>query len=231
MCAEGEEQLAGLCYTKCATLAPGFPHRGSPWTCCRDSPCRLKELDTIKADLGHVLCSGFAVGGASGDACPARHGLCRDDEELHAGLCYKRCDLLTDGEYPHRTAAATCCRDASLITCVFHSKTRHSFNLGSLGGPHPPVTSKLCLMGEELLGNLCYKRCTVLTDGKFAHRASPVTCCREATPSGACVGEGGMSSDAFNVSGSRFDLPGLPGAAETAGPRDPLEHWARNLAH
>merc|ERR1711879_631306 len=34
--------------------------------------------------------------------------VCEDSEELHAGLCYKRCSNLTNDEYPVRCSAFSC---------------------------------------------------------------------------------------------------------------------------
>merc|ERR1712048_1332573 len=38
------------------------------------------------------------------------HNLCEDNEEENGGLCYKTCDELTDGQYPFRTSAFSCCK-------------------------------------------------------------------------------------------------------------------------
>jgi len=53
-----------------------------------------------------------AGSGRRGRPAPAGgRNLCEEDEELHIHLCYKRCDLLTDGEYPYRTTAWSCCKE------------------------------------------------------------------------------------------------------------------------
>lgn len=93
-----------------------------------------------------VLCSGYDVNGKGG--CPHAPGACLTNEELHLGFCYKKCSLLTAGEYPHRSGAATCCRQEG-IGCfnVMNDLTRPQFNVGGGAGdgnpdtpasPHPP---------------------------------------------------------------------------------------------
>merc|ERR1712039_942702 len=95
--------------------------------------------------------------GKEGNAvCPHKPGACLTDEELFGGMCYASCNLLTSGKYPHRVAAATCCKtnDAS---CLFadgakdgldgQSNTSATYNVGGGCGdgssfthcsPHPP---------------------------------------------------------------------------------------------
>jgi len=147
MCAEYEENLAGLCYTKCSILAgPEYPHRGSPWTCCADSPCRW---GAFKHGFGALLCTGYAVAGTAGKSCPHRFPSCRSIgllglliKELFMNMCYKTCKELTDGMYPHRTAAATCCKERSTLSCMnpMNAKTRASFNVGGGKGDGDPNT-------------------------------------------------------------------------------------------
>jgi len=55
-----------------------------------------------------ILCNGFDVSGDG--SCPREPGACADDEEMHLGVCYKKCKDLTKGAFPHRFAAATCCK-------------------------------------------------------------------------------------------------------------------------
>ncbi|CAK0809569.1 unnamed protein product [Prorocentrum cordatum] len=107
--------------------------------------------------------------------------LCYDDEEEHAGLCYKRCELLTFGTHPFRTSAFSCCRSAP---CDWD---RTAFKMGICGGysvsgdtangmcPHTPGA---CLANEELLNGLCYKKCAILTVGEYMYRTGPSTCCK-----------------------------------------------------
>merc|ERR1719413_316949 len=36
---------------------------------------------------------------------------CPEGEEVHAGLCYKTCSSIADGDYPIRSSAFTCCKE------------------------------------------------------------------------------------------------------------------------
>jgi hypothetical protein len=44
------------------------------------------------------------------------------------------------------------------------------------GCPHSPGA---CLTNEEFFLDVCYEKCSILTEGKYPHRASPFTCCKE----------------------------------------------------
>jgi len=149
-CSDYEEDHAGLCYTKCSQLVgPDYPHRGSPWTCCRDNPCKWMRW---KHSFGFVACSGYAVGGVTGKSCPHRHGACMANEEMFMNECYKTCKELTNGEYPYRKAAASCCKSSSTISCMnpMNDKTSPDFNVGggkngdgdpTNNAPHAPHTA------------------------------------------------------------------------------------------
>jgi len=148
-CPDNEEDHAGLCYTKCSQLVgEDYPHRGSPWTCCKDNPCKWMRW---KHSFGFVACSGYAVAGAAGKSCPHRHGACMANEEMFMNECYKTCKELTNGEYPFRKAAASCCKTSSTISCMnpMNDKTSADFNVGGGKGdgdptnnaPHAPRTA------------------------------------------------------------------------------------------
>lgn len=150
VCPDNEEDHAGLCYTKCSQLVgEEYPHRGSPWTCCKDNPCQWMRW---KHSFGFVACSGYAVAGAAGKSCPHRHGACMANEEMFMNQCYKTCKELTEGEYPFRKAAASCCKSSSTISCMnpMNDKTSPDFNVGggkngdgdpTNNGPHAPKTA------------------------------------------------------------------------------------------
>mmetsp|Transcript_12709 Transcript_12709/g.36525 ORF Transcript_12709/g.36525 Transcript_12709/m.36525 type:complete len:100 (+) Transcript_12709:1-300(+) len=57
------------------------------------------------------------------------------------GMCYKKCGLLTDGAFPHRVAAATCCKTVGL-GCLNsgNDATSQRFNVGGGAGDHDPST-------------------------------------------------------------------------------------------
>lgn len=48
---------------------------------------------------------GYDVSGdEAGHGCPHKPGTCLVNEEFSLGKCYRRCDELTDGQYPYRTS-------------------------------------------------------------------------------------------------------------------------------
>merc|ERR1712061_826219 len=91
----------------------GYPVRGTPFECCKEYPCD-PTVDGQK-EKSETPCSGYDVSGKNG--CPHKPGACLVDEEYHLGLCYKKCSILTHGTYPHRIAAATCCKGEG-ATCL-----------------------------------------------------------------------------------------------------------------
>jgi len=107
--------------------------------------------------------------------------LCNDDEEQMKGLCYMKCSLLTNGTHPIRTSPMTCCEKhpCSFFNQKVDAGLCSGYDVsGALlpgGCPHPPGT---CLADEELKFNVCYKKCTILTDGMFPYRVAPLTCCK-----------------------------------------------------
>ena len=152
-CARDEEefpQFGGTCYKKCSDLTAGyFPVRNSPFSCCEAEPCGLSNT---RIHLN--FCSGFDVAGdQEGLGCPNFEGACLTDEELFAGLCYKKCSLFPDTQapqaYDHRVAPNLCCRTRGLL-CLLPKYLK--FNAGfAIGGgahdgnvetpalPHPPL--------------------------------------------------------------------------------------------
>eukprot|EP00429_Kryptoperidinium_foliaceum_P012256 CAMPEP_0176040720 /NCGR_PEP_ID=MMETSP0120_2-20121206/20194_1 /TAXON_ID=160619 /ORGANISM="Kryptoperidinium foliaceum, Strain CCMP 1326" /LENGTH=453 /DNA_ID=CAMNT_0017374121 /DNA_START=37 /DNA_END=1398 /DNA_ORIENTATION=- len=146
ICADNEELYGGLCYKRCAILTGGEASiRTSSWTCCKEHPCLpWNQHGSVGSRL---VCNGYDIDGDG--SCPHKPGACLVDEELHMGICYKKCSLLTRGLYPHRTAAATCCKSAGL-SCLNlgNDRTSRSFDVGGGAGdhdastpakPHPPL--------------------------------------------------------------------------------------------
>lgn len=146
VCETGEELFKGLCYKTCSLLTSGeYPLRTTPFSCCSQHPCNLKNQ---KFELG--LCGGFDVAGdEAGGGCPHPPGACLENEELSLGVCYKKCGILTNNEFPYRLAAATCCKVQGL-GCLDFTKTRTSkaFDVGGGEGdgdwatpasPHAPL--------------------------------------------------------------------------------------------
>mmetsp|Transcript_106192 Transcript_106192/g.297289 ORF Transcript_106192/g.297289 Transcript_106192/m.297289 type:complete len:280 (-) Transcript_106192:113-952(-) len=116
-CGDDEEFHAGLCYEKCALLTGGaYVHRQSPWTCCNQATCSslFKLSSCCRHNMG--MCSGYDIAGMEEGqkVCPHNPGACLADEELFLDVCYMKCSLLTNGQYPYRTASATCCKSKGL---------------------------------------------------------------------------------------------------------------------
>jgi len=130
---------------------------------------------------------------------------CASDEELHAGLCYQTCSLLTSGQYQVRQSAFACCETASCPPFKFFGKKCCKTTFGMCTGhdiagmregtkicPHKPGA---CLADEEMYLDVCYMKCSLLTQGKYPHRTASATCCK--TTGMACLAEDG-ASDGFN---------------------------------
>jgi hypothetical protein len=136
-CGDDEELLAGLCYRQCSLLAPGYPKRTSAWTCCRE-PCSM-SLGDWRHDFG--VCSGFSVAGTNGQSCPHKPGACLANEEMLLGECFKSCSILTNGEYPNRVAAATCCKvEGVMCFNPMEDDTSPSYAVGGGAGDGDPNT-------------------------------------------------------------------------------------------
>ncbi|CAK0908764.1 unnamed protein product [Prorocentrum cordatum] len=145
---------------------------------------------------------------------------CADDEEIHAGLCYKTCELLTNGTHPYRTSAMSCCP-----TKNFCSPLKMRYKMSICGGfdvagdsqgiskcPHPPGT---CLLNEELYMGTCYAKCSDLTGGTFTNRISPMTCCKKIGYK--CMDPRNLkTSTSHNVGGGAVDNdPATPAGAHS----------------
>lgn len=141
-CGNDEELFESLCYKKCSLLTAGKARfRTSAFSCCEGHPCMTNQ----KVNFPPEPCSGFDIGGnINGEEgeCPHAPGSCLKNEEMVAGVCYKKCTLLTDGAYPHRVAAATCCK-ATGVACLnpYNLKTDFlKFIVGGGRGDGNPAT-------------------------------------------------------------------------------------------
>mmetsp|Transcript_974 Transcript_974/g.1976 ORF Transcript_974/g.1976 Transcript_974/m.1976 type:complete len:283 (+) Transcript_974:111-959(+) len=111
-CNSDEELLQGLCYKKCKLLTNGtHPIRNSAMSCCRSRPCGFTNTK-----IGVGMCAGFDVSGdlESKGGCPHKPGACLTNEELSVGTCYKKCEILTNGTFPYRVTAVTCCKEKGI---------------------------------------------------------------------------------------------------------------------
>merc|ERR1712151_254043 len=84
--------------------------------------------------------------------------VCEDNEELYLKLCYKKCSILTDGEYPIRGTAFSCCKEepcgivnqqeAGFVPCQGYDVS------GNGGGPHK---AGACLLDDVFFSLLTNK--------------------------------------------------------------------------
>eukprot|EP00930_Biecheleria_cincta_P006902 TRINITY_DN107_c0_g1_i1.p1 TRINITY_DN107_c0_g1~~TRINITY_DN107_c0_g1_i1.p1 ORF type:complete len:554 (+),score=115.37 TRINITY_DN107_c0_g1_i1:106-1662(+) len=127
-CPDDEESLGGLCYKKCSDLTGGtHPIRTSAFACCASKPCTFSNT---KTNMG--LCWGYDVAADSmHNSCPNTPGACLTNEEEFDGMCYKKCSDATQGAYPTRVAAATCCKKKGWeCWLLVNLKTDPSFGAG-----------------------------------------------------------------------------------------------------
>lgn len=151
-CPADEEEYpktGGTCFKKCAELTGGtHPVRSSAFSCCKAEPC---SIGNSKIHLS--FCGGFDVAGDDeGKGCPSGEGACLQDEELLAGICYKKCSGFEGGDiYNHRVAPNICCRTKGfrcLLPSYFRIRTEFATGGGAGDGtadtpsqPHPPIQS------------------------------------------------------------------------------------------
>jgi len=133
-CDDDEEMLGKLCYKKCSLLTDGkYPTRSTAWSCCAGGEGGKGKCGLFNQKMSPWICGGFDVSGdRAGNGCPHPAGACLDNEEVHLGRCYKKCSDLTDGKYPTRIAAATCCKSTEKWKCLDlrNVKTRTAFDVG-----------------------------------------------------------------------------------------------------
>jgi len=112
-----------------------------------------------------------------GNKCPS------DEEEYPktGGTCFKKCSDLTGGAYPIRSSAFSCCQQEPCH--VGNSKIHLSFCggfdvAGDSEGSGCPAGEGACLQDEEMLGGICYKKCSLFDEGSvYFHRVAPNMCC------------------------------------------------------
>mmetsp|Transcript_117588 Transcript_117588/g.285302 ORF Transcript_117588/g.285302 Transcript_117588/m.285302 type:complete len:303 (-) Transcript_117588:124-1032(-) len=143
-CEKNEELFLGMCYKNCTLLTGGiYSIRFAPNGCCKNLPCMTpSEVDM----QGFAPGTGYMVSAAGDGHYPHSPGQCSGNEESHLGMCYKKCSLLTNDEYPHRVAANTCCKQSPCWN-PFNLDTKGKFCEGyGVGGgmsrddqcPHKP---------------------------------------------------------------------------------------------
>lgn len=142
---------------------------------------------------------------------------CENDEEMLSGLCYKKCSLLTQGEYPKRTSAWSCCKGDGPEECnIFQQKVNlkicSGFDVGGdRAGNGCPHAAGVCLDNEELHLGRCYMKCSLI-DEEYPTRVAAATCCKAA--------EKWKCLDIMNVKTRHaFDVGGGEGDGDIGTPR------------
>jgi len=143
-CGADEEFFEGLCYQTCSSLTGSTKpvrcasHICEPLNAHGEHKCSLSQdsIGSILSSPSIVPCHGYDVAGsAEGQKrCPHPAGVCLKDEELYLGTCIKKCSILTNGEFPHRRAFATCCKFTSIIKCLFPGNSHTDQAYGAGGG-------------------------------------------------------------------------------------------------
>lgn len=133
-CCSFEEVFGGLCYKRCSILTNGtFTNRVAPNTCCKATAINCMFPSNLWVS-GVLPGSGFIVDGDGSTPHPL--GICDGNEELYGGMCYKRCSLLTNNEFPVRSATNTCCKK---WPCLWAIKTKGGYCSGyGIGGGSVP---------------------------------------------------------------------------------------------
>lgn len=174
-CPRSSEAYGSSCYRTCSNLTNGkYPYRFNSFMCCT-------------AD-GYSACS---MGSYGELVEPREESGCAPNEELLGGLCYKACELLTQGQYRFRLDAQSCCKKSGYWSCRHPGNVLRSehFNVGGGGG---------CPEETELVGHFCYQKCSLLTSGLYPRRHGGRTCCKTEH----CLWPGNFwVSERFNVGG------------------------------
>lgn len=158
---------------------------------------------------------------------------CAANEELHVGMCYLQCKILTNGSFPLRTSAWTCCQGEKISDCFIQNQD-HNVGLCSGydvagDGKSCPKAPGQCLSDEEFFGGECYQKCTLMTNGTHPYRTSAFSCC-DSTSTFTCFqpshvtlssgytvgGNGNPAQVGGNAAAHQPGSTPLPGAAAPA---------------
>lgn len=128
-CPAGQDCVIATCYQGCSNLTGGeYPYRDTIQTCCKHRACQHGVSDP-NWDKPIV-----------GSTCQEHRG-CLPNEEADDGLCYKKCAILTNGSFPHRSGPSTCCKSKHTATCLTlewmgKAETNEAFRVGGGAAPH-----------------------------------------------------------------------------------------------
>eukprot|EP00929_Paragymnodinium_shiwhaense_P074437 TRINITY_DN3809_c0_g1_i1.p1 TRINITY_DN3809_c0_g1~~TRINITY_DN3809_c0_g1_i1.p1 ORF type:complete len:345 (-),score=64.48 TRINITY_DN3809_c0_g1_i1:489-1523(-) len=144
VCDDTEELYAGLCYRKCSMLT-GIPTatRFTAFSCCPTGDCPGNVLKLKTASM--LPCRGYDVSSQDGGkACPHVRGECLVDEEQFGGECFEKCSILTNGKFPKRIGAASCCNPDGPGGCLNfgNDETKGSLNVGGGAGDSDSSTPR-----------------------------------------------------------------------------------------
>ncbi|CAE8593542.1 unnamed protein product [Polarella glacialis] len=146
-CLNNEETFMKMCYKSCSLLTFGkMPYRKGADTCC--SKTGFSSFVTCLWPTNYDVNLQYAVGGGQNfNSQPHLPGMaikCLDDEELFAGLCYKKCSILTGGVAPYRMSVMSCCMLEAATACganMTATVATPGFDIGgdmADGAPHNP---------------------------------------------------------------------------------------------
>ncbi|CAK0869174.1 unnamed protein product, partial [Prorocentrum cordatum] len=215
VCKSYEEHHGGLCYIQCQKLTNGsHPHRVAPGVCC-------KANGTACMNPANLLSKPwFAAGG--GRWAPKEHGnvSCAETEESHLGMCYTKCTVLTEDEYPNRVAASTCCKTHGW-SCMSPAnlKTSPAF---AAGGNRSIAAS--CKKIEELYGGMCYIKCSILTNGTHNYRLSGLSCCNGTSAMNCFYNPSQISTKSWYAAGGGRFATKAPGNSTKCSNPETEEH-------
>jgi hypothetical protein len=149
-----------------------------------------KELHSLSPEQKAIIRErlmekfGLNASNASMQLDSEQNAICAEDEELHAGLCYKKCELLTEGLEPVRISAFQCCAHEPPCTenpDVWLSPCKGYDISGDATGNGCPHNPGRCKQGEELFMGLCFQRCSLLTYNILPYRITANACCKSSS--------------------------------------------------
>lgn len=136
---------------------------------------------------------------------------CCIGEEIFFNDCYRSCDNITNGQFPHRTDDCTCCKEMPCIKAEGQYVSDCSVMKTDIIGhsPHKPILTNCPYKNEELWEGLCYTKCSMLTRGQYPERTGINTCSNGKVGGNWTMGVGLCSG--FGVGGTKC-LPHIPQA-------------------